>query len=74
MGIIETIKRLGFFRGDRDSTSESAVSNNSIDVPSEYASTVAFNECFEALLEQDKFIARSDYEHLISQYESLSQF
>ena len=35
---------------------------------------MTFNSSFEALLKQDKFIARSDYKHLISQYESLSQF
>lgn len=74
MRILDAIKRVGLFRNSNTTAPETnSLNKDAIAIP-EYASTVTFNECFEALLEQDKFIARSDYNHLISQYESLSQF
>lgn len=36
--------------------------------PEEYKSALNFNEEFEVLLSADKYIARSDYRHLIEQY------
>lgn len=36
--------------------------------PEEYKSALNFNKKFEALLSADKYIARSDYRHLIEQY------
>ena len=42
--------------------------------PVEYSRTLSFNEKFNALLFQDKFIARSDYSDFIEQYSDLSQF
>lgn len=46
---------------------------DSADYPAEYARTIAFNKAFKDLLSQDKFIARSDYKHLVEQYRDLSQ-
>ena len=34
---------------------------------------MSFNEAFDTLLSQDKFIARSDYKHLVEQYSDLSE-
>lgn len=42
--------------------------------PEEYKSALNFNEKFEALLSADKYIARSDYKHLIEQYSSTYTF
>lgn len=74
MRIIDTIKSLFSLRDIKDTSFETAVSSEDFDVPLEYANTVTFNNVFEALLKRDKFIARSDYKRLISQYESLSRF
>ena len=46
---------------------------DSADYPAEYARTIAFNKAFKDLLSQDKFIARSDYKHLVEEYRDLSQ-
>ncbi len=43
-------------------------------LPEEYKSASNFNEEFEALLSADKYIARSDYKHLIEQYGSTYTF
>ncbi len=74
MGILDTIKRIGLFRSSKTTATETGLSNKGANAISEYASTIAFNKSFDSLLKQDKFIARSDYKHLVSQYESLSQF
>lgn len=42
--------------------------------PEEYKSALNFNEEFETLLSADKFIARSDYKHLIEQYNTTYTF
>lgn len=68
MGIIDTIRRLGFLKGNKIAHKECMT------MPSEYANTIVFNNAFESLIKQDKFIARSDYKYLIPQYESLLQF
>lgn len=74
MGIFDAIKRIRLFGGDKTAVSEIGLSNKEVGPLSEYANTIAFNNSFDALLKQDAFIARSDYKHLISQYEDLSQF
>ncbi len=74
MGIFDSIKRIGLFRNSKTAAFEIDSSNKEEEAQSEYASTIAFNKSFSTLLKQDKFIARSDYKHLISQYKSLSQF
>ena len=74
MGIFDAIKRIRLFGGDKTAVSEIGLSNKEVGPLSEYAYTLAFNNSFDALLKQDAFIARSDYKHLISQYEGLSQF
>ena len=43
-------------------------------LPSEYSKAVAFNQEFEVLLSADKFIARSDYKHLIERYKDIYTF
>ena len=40
----------------------------------EFSEAVAFNREFEALLSADKFIARSDYKHLIEKYGGIYTF
>lgn len=42
--------------------------------PEEYKSALNFNEEFETLLSADKYIARSDYKHLIEQYNTTYTF
>ncbi len=74
MGILDIIKNVGLFRNSKTAALETGSSNKEVETPDEYDSTIAFNKSFSALLRQDKFIARSDYKLLISQYESLSQF
>lgn len=74
MGIIDTIKSLFLSKDSRDTSFETTISNEGVDVPSEYAKSIAFNKSFDALLKQDVFIARNDYKHLVSQYEDLLQF
>lgn len=74
MRIIDTIKSFFALKDTSDTSSETAISDEGVDVSPEYAGTIAFNKSFDALLERDAFIARNDYKHLISQYEELSQF
>ncbi len=74
MGLLDAIKRVGLFRNSKTTAPETGSSNKEADAIPEYAGTIAFNNSFGALLKQDRFIARSDYKHLVSQYESLSQF
>ena len=74
MGIFDAIKKLDFLRFGKNTVSKAILLSENITYPSEYLDTVAFNKAFDALLAQDKFIARKDYKSLISQYESLSRF
>ena len=70
MGIANFIKNIGRYK----TTVSTAMPNiDSADYPAEYARTIAFNKAFKDLLSQDKFIARSDYKHLVEQYRDLSQ-
>ena len=48
--------------------------DNECDVPAEYSQVLAFNTSFKGLLSEDKFIARSDYKHLIEKYKRLFDF
>ena len=72
MGIFDAIKN--FIKDSKTTDHETGASDEGIESLSEYTNTIAFNNSFDMLLKQDKFIARNDYKHLISQYESLSQF
>ncbi len=73
MGIFDTIKK-GIIRGSKTAAPKTGLSDEEIESLSEYTNVIAFNKSFDMLLKQDKFIARNHYKHLISQYESLSQF
>ena len=47
---------------------------NDFDEPIEYKTALGFNQEFEALLAEDKFIARSDYKQLLETYETTYTF
>ncbi len=48
--------------------------NKNTNVSFEYKEALAFNQEFESLLSEDRFIARSDYKHLLEKYESVYTF
>lgn len=52
---------------------EDPARSESADCLAQYARTVAFNEVFKTLLNQDKFIARSDYKELLETHKDLYQ-
>jgi len=70
MGIVNFEKNI-----DRSTTptTTAAPDIDSANYPAEYIRTLSFNEALNALLSQDKFIARSDYKHLVAQYSDLSK-
>ena len=71
MGIVDFVKYIRRSKGCYNTTTANTSLAN---YPAEYAKTMSFKETFEALLSQDKFIARSDYKHFIEQYRDLAQF
>ena len=42
--------------------------------PNEYQAVISFNLAIDSLLQQDKYIARSDYRDIIQQYKDLPEF
>lgn len=63
------LKLLGFVRKNEKSTKSDDLCH-----PKEYISILDFNTSLDALLTQDKFIARSDYKPLIRKYEKSHLF
>ena len=70
MGIVNFVKNIG---RSKTPTSTAKPNIDSANYPAEYIRTLSFNEAFDTLLSQDKFIARSDYKHLVEQYSDLSE-
>ena len=70
MGIVKFVKNIG---RSKTPTSTAAPNIDSANYPAEYIRTLSFNEAFNTLLSQDRFIARSDYKHLVEQYSDLSE-
>ena len=70
MGIVNFVKNIG---RSKTPTSTAKPNIDSANYPAEYSRTLSFNEAFDTLLSQDKFIARSDYKHLVEQYSDLSE-
>ena len=71
MGIVNFVKNIG--RSKTPPSIDISIRDHD-NYPTEYIRTLTFNEAFNILLSQDKFIARSDYKHLVEQYRDLSQF
>ncbi len=71
MGIVNFFKNIAH---PKESNSPVPKNPNPGNYPVEYVRTLPFNDAFKILLSQDKFIARSDYKHLVEQYRDLSQF
>ena len=65
MGIFDIFRRKKVGAGKKMSVSN---------VPMQYRMALQFNEEFATLLTVDKYIARSDYKHLISLYQDEYQF
>lgn len=70
MGIVNFVKNIG--RSKTPPSIDISIRDHD-NYPTEYIRTLTFNEAFNILLSQDKFIARSDYKHLVEQYRDLSQ-
>lgn len=70
MGIFDIIKRIKIF----GNSNKSIVREHGFNTTAEYTKTISFNKALDALLIQDKFIARKDYKPLILEYENLSNF
>ena len=71
MGIVNFVKNI---RHSQEVDSVARMNASSENCPVEYARTISFNQAFEDLLSQDRFIARSDYKELVEQYRDLAQF
>lgn len=69
MGLLKILKKIII---PEDKTH--SLPDNECETPAEYSQVLAFNSSFKELLSNDKFIARSDYKHLIEEYEHLSNF
>ena len=69
MGLLKILKKIII---PEDKTH--SLPDNECETPAEYSQVLAFNSSFKELLSNDKFIARSDYKHLIKEYEHLSNF
>lgn len=69
MGIFQVIKR--FITSGLKKESSTNLTNT---FPTEYTQILSFNKTFESLLLADKFIARSDYKHLINEYRNTFEF
>lgn len=69
MGIFDIFKR-----HKKQADDEVQKQTSSVDKPVQYCKVLRFNKEFAELLEQDAYIARSDYKHLISAYQDIYQF
>lgn len=75
MKIADFFKKLLGTRNENNTlVSESIVLIQSLDYPDEYQRVISFNIEIESLLKTDKYIARSDYRDIISQYSDLPDF
>lgn len=75
MGIADFVKKLfGNKNVNSTLTQTPVVTANSSRYPSEYQAVISFNLVIDSLLQQDKYIARSDYRDIIQQYKDLPEF
>lgn len=75
MGIADFVKKLlGNKNVHSALTQTPVVTANSSRYPSEYQAVISFNLAIDSLLQQDKYIARSDYRDIIQQYKDLPEF
>ena len=71
MGIVNFFKNIGHSPKNNATAPKNP---NPESCPVEYGRTLSFNNAFNDLLSQDRFIARSDYKDLVEQYRDLAQF
>lgn len=69
MGIFDIFKR---HKVESDGKCQKQIPSNN--TPVQYLKALQFNSDFATLLSQDKYIARSDYKHLIGIYQDIYQF
>ena len=75
MGIADFVKKLfGNKNVNSTLTQTPVVTANSSRYPSEYQAVISFNLVIDSLLQQDKYIARSDYRDIVQQYKDLPEF